>query len=287
MYAGSSGNDERVLFALHDIQSRLPSAIEIQTLTPSEASHGGEGVTKYETLLRGLNLKVPSSLVSTSMPTFVAPNFDIETYVPHWKSSATERTSYQPVRDYLCGLNLHAMLIAEGINLFSCEIHTLRQLPPKQKGQRVLRCLSIHGRSDIAVLTDPPESIDFTITPLQHYMVNYVIEIKKPAASSGYREAIVQLIGLNVNNRGTRPLVILTDLSTVHETFELVISESETGAIVYTIQRRGFAGFHLAVGYAQDVSLQKLSPLTDFCRGMTPVSTPTADFEGDPSEMSD
>jgi hypothetical protein len=68
---------------LEDMNKRLPVEVIDQSLTPSHASHGGDGKIRFEFLMASLGLDIPVAaqgpLVSSDFPPF-----DIHTAVPRW-----------------------------------------------------------------------------------------------------------------------------------------------------------------------------------------------------------
>jgi hypothetical protein len=117
--------------------------------------------------------------------------------------------------------------------------------------------------------------VDTSVSRIRPHMVKYAIEVKKPSEiKMGIKEAVVQLIGLNVGNVFTRPLVILTDFLVSSDTFELENYEGPTGETRYRTKRHSFGSFHEAVAYAECVSSRNLPSFDDFGRGVTPLSSP-------------
>jgi len=131
-----------------------------------------------------------------------------------------ERTAYQPVLEFVSQLfpELNLQIVAEGKNLtsgnlFSVEAFTARRENPGQHGQLVTFITTIEGRSDIAAFAKNG-------TPTRRGVV-FVIEIKTPRfnKASGCREAITQLLGLNIDNPLHSPPVLLTNLVNIHSVF--------------------------------------------------------------------
>jgi hypothetical protein len=141
----------------------------------------------------------------------------------------------------------------------------------------------MQGKSDVVVVT----SDRYLLSPV---IVKFAIEIKKPAtSSSGYKEAICQLLGLNIGNPAIRPLVVLTDLVLLNETFELFPEEEPDGATKYALKRLKFQSFADAVTYADAVAALKLPGLFEFCRGPSPRSNDNVlvGDEGNSDDMRD
>lgn len=98
------------------------------------------------------------------------------------------------------------------------------------------------------------------------------IEVKPPSSWSGaQREAVVQLVGLNVANACHSPSVVLTNLSDKHEVY--FINRVSTDPVRYELRYRSFAQFGAAVAFAVFERTLNTDESADFGRGDTPPSS--------------
>jgi len=156
-----------------------------------------------------------------------------------------EQTAYQPVLEFVSRLfpELNVQIVAEGKNLtsgnlFSVEVFTVRKENPDKHGQPVTFITTIEGRSDIAAFDKNG------ITTRRG--VEFVIEIKtlKFNKVCGCREAITQLLGLNIENSLHSPPVLLTNLVGIHSVFFVAPLDAFP---FYHIQEEQFQWFELAL----------------------------------------
>lgn len=93
-----------------------------------------------------------------------------------------ERTSYEPVLNFLSRLGLYAEDVSEGQNcidklLYNSDIYTPRNENPLEvRGQRVFHCHRVQGRTDLVVLRTRRHG-----GPIIRNMVEFAIEIKTVA----------------------------------------------------------------------------------------------------------
>ena len=134
---------------LDSVLERLPQAFTVATLTPSAASHGGEGSVLFATMMSGLGIAIPSEpgVVETVSPSL---DFSILSYVPNWSRNVPESASYEPVVRYLVSRGLVAAEIPESNILFNVTVHSLRKESTAKRGQIVqqitkLRVSSVCG----------------------------------------------------------------------------------------------------------------------------------------------
>jgi len=135
------------------------------------------------------------------------------------KNDRQERQCYEPVRAYVADMfpTLDVRVVAEGQELdhgllFSEKAFTSRQLKPDtHRGQDVVHITNIHGRTDIAA---------FDGRGCQRSNVKFAIEMKtQNAMKNAEREAITQLLGLNIRNPYYSPPVVLSNAVQTHRVF--------------------------------------------------------------------
>ena len=162
---------------------------------------------------------------------------------PHHPTTRLEVISYKPLCEYLRDtLKKNAFVIAHGYNvgsshglLFDRRAHGMRPVAPNTRGQVVSSSIRVKGRSDLAVIDDSERidqviGVDTDFRPVKHLRrnrVRWVIEVKDTDLSeAASREAVTQLIGLNIANAYTSPKVLLTNLRRSHHVYYIKYDDS-------------------------------------------------------------
>jgi hypothetical protein len=190
-----------------------------------------------------------------------------------------EAQSYGPVVEFLRGIKLVAYQVANGENLpdgylFDEAVYTIRQKDPWTKGQPVRYIRHLRGRTDIVVLSE-----DFPRRDRSEYIlrshVKILIEIKTPKTISptgSLHEAMMQLIGANVQNGLRSPPVVVSNLTKTHYVLYLTREASDTRPHYYLIHQMYCASFGAAIHFALTIADEAISE--HFARGMSREPTP-------------
>mmetsp|Transcript_41291 Transcript_41291/g.96464 ORF Transcript_41291/g.96464 Transcript_41291/m.96464 type:complete len:364 (+) Transcript_41291:71-1162(+) len=201
---------------------------------------------------------------------------------PH-RTSCCEKLSYKPLCMYLRSLGKQAFVIANGYNvglsrglLFNRRAHGMRRQLPTERGQVVSSSIRVKGRSDLAVLDDKDKTlieIDSDCKPTRNLTRNrvaWVIEVKEPVIGDGAcREAITQLIGLNIENFYTSPKVLLTNLIGTHHVYYIKCEDSYPW---YTVQWRRCSTLLAAIRFIESLDAVPRSQIADhFGRATSPT----------------
>jgi hypothetical protein len=202
----------------------------------------------------------------------------------HWKGK-DEINSYDPLMEYLSTCNLRSFDVHKGKHLpngclFNNPVYTL-----KTNGVQPQLILYVKGTSDILVVS--PEATD--IYRLKRSQYEFCIEVKTSAAmdkniNECLREALIQLVGLNVNNAYRSPSVLLTNLTRRH--FVLHLDADGEGNVHFKALK--FSSFHQALHLCH--TLCRRVPLTaNWGKAPTPEGTRRDDSpeKGDEEERED
>lgn len=163
--------------------------------------------------------------------------------------------------------------------LYRERAYTLRQTEDA-KGEPVVYIHTIRGRSDVAVTNmGVPEP-----GHIRRFMVKFVLEIKTPKdlvkqAKGCVREAVMQLIGLNLANHRSSPAVILTNLVQNHRVYWL--DRVSQTPLLFQICYLSFA----SLGDAVDEAIRRSWPLTTTSRRFGSAPTPTPSPVDSPPQL--
>jgi hypothetical protein len=214
-------------------------------LTPSEACKSTALTSMYQPLMHSLKLdpmKNPLSLAQLEECSEKQPAASAEkkltTFRFRWSNDGVERSetdSYAPAAQHLRELfpDHRVMIIGNGQNLsdgllFSVPVYSLkpRDAPSselRKEHQLPRKCFAVRGRCDVVVLKKG-ESLPIPANVLlgveikpQSVMqpAKKVSEDAETGQTAG-REAVVQLLGLNVGNMYSSPPVVLSNLMGLH-----------------------------------------------------------------------
>jgi hypothetical protein len=216
------------------------------------------------------------------------PDLNVE---PHAASSAREKLSYAPLFTYLRSVGQRAFVIAHGKNvgssrglLFDRHAHSMRLERPNVSGQLVSSLVRVKGRSDLAVIATEEPDLPFFSEPghqwygapqqqMQQNCVEYVIEVKDTKegklGDAACREAVTQLIGLNLSNPYHSPKVLLTNLVGSHQVYYMVYNDAYPW---YCIRYRRCSTILAAIQFLAELRAHRRDLLAShFGRSTTPV----------------
>jgi hypothetical protein len=252
---------------MHSIEAMMPSVVVGHVLTPSDAT---KQPAHAATLLGCLNLNESAALIEPmySRPEQAQANFSSSSWADGkflWPAGAKETHSYDETIKYLefLSLNRSVYLVAHGNNLisgnlFDVDIYSLRRRRDQHRG--VVHHHRLRGRTDLVLFhenTQPlPEPEEGRIHHILRHQVDVCIEVKRPQdikkSSTGCEmEAILQLVGMNVNNQYSSPVVVLTDLVEKHLVFRLGLHHNcDTGCDTYQVTKQKCVDFASAMHLA-------------------------------------
>lgn len=199
-----------------------------------------------------------------------------------WKKKQDEKEGYPPLIQHLGQHGFKLTDVSSGSRLvdnelFDVFVWSLRHLDgvPGQKPEVQYRC-RIHGRTDLLSWSAGGQDSSGDI---MDWMADYAIEVKKTLAGRvdlSEREALLQLIGLNVANQHKAPPVVLTDLVSTHFVYSLRKIRGELLQFVLTKRqfRSVLSAVHFARRLAQDP--RRVGLAADFGRGPTAVPSPAS-----------
>ena len=177
------------------------------------------------------------------------------------------------------------MLVAEGQDLpnrllFDEYIYTLKPLTKltvrsselRKTGEEPKFRLHLQGRTDLVILVPGKEA-------LIRQNVGIAIEVKPEGfnVDVGLREAFIQLVGLNVSNAVSSPLVILTNLAKTH--YVLYFESVEALPNRYEVVVKKYGKFSNALHHA--CSIYSRSSIT---RNLSMPPTPEESVDSDVDE---
>jgi hypothetical protein len=189
------------------------------------------------------------------------------------KTQPSERESYAAVCSYLKSLGHDAVAVDSGQSLvngdlFSEHVFSMRTQGLSVHGQTVYHITRVHGRTDVVILDNYGTPGEVT-----RERVKLAIEIKKPDDFKGSttesppsREAMTQLIGLNINNVYHTPQVLLTNLVGKHQVFFITKHEEHPW---FRIALQKCSSFLAAIQFIETL-WKKDAPNYDFGRGPSP-----------------
>eukprot|EP00657_Telonema_sp_P-1_P001903 TRINITY_DN1465_c0_g1_i5.p1 TRINITY_DN1465_c0_g1~~TRINITY_DN1465_c0_g1_i5.p1 ORF type:complete len:379 (+),score=54.45 TRINITY_DN1465_c0_g1_i5:45-1181(+) len=245
----------QLAIAVHTMSEKLPSFIHTFTLTPSEAS---KKPIYASALLSSLGLPATPALkddFSQEDDPFSQEHGMLPPLEFKWSNHPKEEESYPEVIKYLkkalpnrlaydvgAGKNLY-----EG-NLFNVPIFSLRKCRGQHAG--VVHKCNLHGRTDIVLLHEHEAPLQSEDDHLHRYQVDVAIEIKVPgvlkSGAGAHNEAMMQLVGMNVDNSDCTPAVVLSDLKTLHFVFQLELVQ-RGNRDVYVITKQPCEDFASAI----------------------------------------
>lgn len=272
----------------------------MEDLTPSVDCHSRPG-GNYLILMAHLNWPNTNNLKNDVVKDFsecssVAQIKDLsENYIFEWskvwekdkEEKVNEIKSYEPFGSYLLKMGISARDISSGKglpdrNFFEVTIHTLRKKlgvrseELRKDGTEPRFIFRLHGRSDFAVLLDDVAA-DF---PIGRTHIKYCVEIKTvnsmstdSGTNSSLREAVLQLVGLNVYNDRTSPSVVVTNLNKKHYVLFITKGDKPLIKLEYFLNIYRVKTLSLALAFANYLSSRE--PITiDFCRRPSPFNSP-------------
>jgi hypothetical protein len=231
---------------IEDMALRLTQAVVLQgnelrgymkivshKITPSDGAESA-ALDKWTLLMETLGLPTAMTLSNLAVQ---ADIFDCEydDFSFEWRSGITgehvknqdkelEISSYDPLKAYLVGMDRNVHIVGNGQNLphgllFSTNVFTLRPKlgVPSAKlrltHQEPKYKIEIVGRTDLIVLKNSQSLLTRT-------NMLYGIEVKTATGmkhlEKSLREAVLQLLGVNVDNQYSSPPILLTNLDKVH-----------------------------------------------------------------------
>jgi hypothetical protein len=270
----------KVAFDLHLLRQELPVGVKTLYLTPSKASQDPK--TTRDLLERlGINIE-PLNIEMRLMDECPQewPAFGFVWGETEGGDKELENSSYVPTVEYLKSCGFVAYNIANGQHLpdsllFESDVYTLRKLDPTMnRSQQVYKIHIVSGRSDIAILTQ--DYIARGQPKIAKWMIKFVIEIKTTQAMRKsisikpcWREACIQLIGLNVENDNRSPPVVMTNLKDVHYVIYLERVDQSIEEFGFQIQMQPCSSFQAAIAFASLLA-DRDSISAHFCRAPTP-----------------
>jgi len=188
-------------------------------------------------------------------------------------ADAQEAASYGELCGFLTGLGFDAVIIGNGQGLpggllFSTYAHSMRQQGLGVKGQTVYCGMRVYGRTDVVILDDRGKKGE-----VRRQRVKLGIEVKPQVGKSddprspASREAITQLIGLNINNMQHSPPVLLTNLCRIHWVYYI---SDHTDFPWFRISRKKFSKFIDALGFIERCLWASEGNHYEFGRGVSP-----------------
>jgi hypothetical protein len=197
-----------------------------------------------------------------------------------WKGK-TEKDSYEPVVNYLHGIDIDCQCIASGNGLpngllYEIDIYSLRSRSKtveeinagsyNQSYTDLSKKFTLSGRSDIFVYRKKPRL-------LYRHHCEYCIEIKTvdemsqdALVLSSLREACLQLIGLNVDNPYKSPAVVLTNLVGKNYVLYLTIGDNPEESLCYNLHVHRFDKFINAIWWVGGNLVGRASCTSDLGR---------------------
>lgn len=180
-----------------------------------------------------------------------------------------ESQCYEPVQAYVSSAfpDLDVKIVSEGESLphkllFSEDAFTSRREKPEDvHGQDVIHITNIQGRADIAAFEKGGEGRSY---------VKFAIEMKSPnRAKNAEREAITQLLGLNIANPYNSPPVVLSNAVMTHRVFYV---ERLADFPFFGIVQANVTSLRCALWLVRDLITRKACT-AHFGRGPSPTSS--------------
>eukprot|EP00657_Telonema_sp_P-1_P012417 TRINITY_DN896_c0_g1_i6.p1 TRINITY_DN896_c0_g1~~TRINITY_DN896_c0_g1_i6.p1 ORF type:complete len:419 (+),score=57.20 TRINITY_DN896_c0_g1_i6:83-1339(+) len=262
--------DQANRLQLHEIAEKLPTVVVGFVVNASDATNEP---AKAIALLNALCLRDQATLLEKS-PYSLPLNVKWDPLSFTFSAGQEETDSYPFVLEYIqkCKIDRHAYDVGYGTRLsegllFNVPVYTLRTHADQHGG--VILMNRLQGRTDLVVLNEGERPLG----PGEHilrFMVDVCIEIKTPdvfAKSSSHceKEAMLQLVGMNVNNAYSTPAVLLSNLARTHIVYFLVLAEHHNCR--YEIVKRYCTSFAAALYLA----IQPRDHISkDFSRPNTP-----------------
>lgn len=201
-----------------------------------------------------------------------------------------ERSSYQPLCEYLSGLELLAVDVSEGTKcpfqlLYDSDVYTISKGLNfttnylRSVGKASIFIDTIRGKTYIVILRS--DCADQVYYHKSHVLV--AIEVKTVAGLNNdgacFREAVIQLIGLNASNTSTSPIVILTNLVMKHYVFYLSMGENPEVQLSFKLHIQKCESFSVALSVAMVLSRREPFSM-HFGRMPTPPPSTTSGEHG-------
>ena len=261
-----------------ELAKKVPTVTLLTDLTPSDAStrKGGEiGV-----LWRALGL--PDAAVEIPGEPYKS-EYSMRKFSFSWAGKSLEKEGYDALKEHL-GSNgfsdIHCVEAGERLvsgELFDVNVFELRKKLGSH-GEPLIARVRLHGRTDFVALRKgvicPPKS------HILRHMVDYAIEVKRPkdmetaGQAKCEREAMMQLIGLCVDNARSAPPTILTNMATKHFVFYLDMHTEDP--LAFCIKKQICSSLLCAASFALMLAenRERQGIAQDFGRGPTPVTSP-------------
>jgi hypothetical protein len=175
--------------------------------------------------------------------------------------------------------------------LFDVSIFNLRSKLGSH-GEPLVAKVKLHGRTDFVALRENvvlPEG-----SHIFRYMVDYCIEVKqskvmqgKQASDKCEKEAMLQLIGLCVDNPRSAPPVILTNMAHKHAVFYLDLMTENP--LSFQIKKQICSSILCAADFALLLANkeERQGIARDFGRGPTPDPTPAHSLDAQDDDSKD
>jgi hypothetical protein len=266
------------------VKETLPTVQVVFHVTPSEATNAP---AKYDRVFEFLRMDAgptPTAHFRLSEDGCKGKNFGwkwthealagADSHSKRATEEAAERKSYSAVCEHISALVKPNLCLAipegqgvSGGNLFDEPLHSMRSRPFAHGEQVYLRA-TIRGRSDLVVVKQVPRG------PILRHQVLMAIEVKTQAAmnlsSTGCeREAVLQLIGLNIANTAHTPPVVLTNLVGTHRVYFLEYQGTADDPAGYVVKRTTCHCLCCAIHLASDIASRRCIS-ADFARAPTP-----------------
>ena len=282
---------ERIDSTLRELTKRVPTVISILDLTPSQATTSKN--KELQILFDTLNL--PDKPVADA--DIYKSNHSQQNFSFSWTGKTLERQGYDPLQEHLESNGFTRIYCVESgqrlvmNELFDVNIFNLRSKLGSH-GEPLVAKVKLHGRTDFVALRE------HTILPekshILRYMVDYCIEVKRledmkgdSACDKCEKEAMLQLIGLCVDNPNSAPPVILTNMVKKHIVLYLDLEREDP--LSFQIKKRNCSSILCAAHFALSLANKKerRGIARDFGRGPTPSTTPVHSVDAQDDDSKD
>jgi hypothetical protein len=226
--------------------------VEIAILTPSVACKSGKK-SEFSLFMKTLKLDLTAAVEQYVVQGEII-NCEWPNHSHNWKANEAESSSYDPLVAYLqntVGVTAHN-IANDGDDLFDVKVHSLKSDATARSD--VLRLggsepkfrFFLRGRTDVVILF--PDCV----APCSHN-VWVAVEVKPVGfiEKEGLREAVLQLVGLNVANDSHSPAVVLTNLARTH--FVLYFDLMSDAPQRLAIRILKYEAFNLALSMALEM----------------------------------
>jgi hypothetical protein len=276
---------------LEELSKKVPTVISITDLTPSQAttSKGKELQLLFDTLNLPDKPVVDQGVYESN---HLRSKFSFS-----WTGRTLEKEGYGALQKHLESNGFARIYCVDAgqrlvmSELFDVSIFNLRSKCGSH-GEPLVAKVRLHGRTDFVALGENvilPEG-----SHILRYMVDYCIEVKQAKdmeGNSAYdkceKEAMLQLIGLCVDNPKSAPPVILTNMAKKHIVLylDLVTKDPLSFQIKKQICSSILCAAHFALLLANKEERRGIA--RDFGRGPTPSTTPVHSVDAQDDDSKD